>query len=335
MSGEQTGRPASRGDVHHLLREALDSEDRRLDALEERIHALGSLDADEGPNGGRDDEAEIEEARRLVAESGGFLRQLQEQVELLEASGRGTSRPAPDPRPVEPSGSGPRPVRGAPGPPSDASARPAPERTERYDLTSAFGGGGGEAGEEPAWARVLRSGQERLLAALERVEMLGRRHLEALDRVRAGGDALDPGGLAARAERAERALDEARAELASRDRRLAALEARVADVAAGRTAPAAGAARAATQALRRELRRSGGIGRAAAAVRETFADVAPGAAEADPAALDSLQERLVAMGDEHQALVEGHARLLERLVGVVAELQRGRSGPVSRPGDPR
>lgn len=142
--------------LHRLLQEALRDEGQRLEALEERVRRLRSAQDTarrEPPRpalleGDAVSESEIEAARRLLAESGRQLRELEERLldldpEELERGADAASAPADRPPPFDASGELERPANGRS---SHEDERPA-FRPPRFDPDD---GRSSAAGEEAA-----------------------------------------------------------------------------------------------------------------------------------------------------------------------------------------
>jgi len=205
---------------------------------------------------------------------------------------------APPPQPELP----PEPeVLAAPLGPSWVDETPTPSGSlSRHDLEAFFGARGGE----PAWVQRLLQGQQRVAQALEKLEQVASRTLRALE-----GWPADP-SLVARAEHAERALAEAQLESSARAKRLEALEARL-------TAPAPAASAGPELGQLVELLRQADQAQTARHLRAAL-----GQAPAKPPRVtqaEGLRDELLAMSAEHQALVEAHARLLDRMLTVFEE----------------
>lgn len=180
-----TSRSTSR-EVQRLLADALEGEDARLLALEQR---LGQLQAERsraasrpeiattethasGPAAEEEDPVQdLNEARRLVAESGRYLRELERSIEALEQPARPAWPEPPPPAPPPAASDGwerPTPVR------EGSSSQPRPSDPARHELGRVFAPSSAPAAGEPAWARAMVSAQERTLVALERLaEALG------------------------------------------------------------------------------------------------------------------------------------------------------------------
>lgn len=153
--------------LHRLLQEALSDESKRLEALEERVRRLRSAQdtarreppRPAAPEGDTVSESEIEAARRLLAESGRQLRELEERLldldpeeleravdpeELERTVDMDLAPPAPAYRPplFDSSGELDRPANGRAAHEDDRPALRAP----RFDADD--GGSGGTSSEE-------------------------------------------------------------------------------------------------------------------------------------------------------------------------------------------
>lgn len=296
--GRETRGAAVSAEVQRLLQDALEGEDERLLALERR---LGQLQAQRArgaaptpaPDPAPAPEApslrpappaapplELAEARRLVDESGRYLRELERSIEVLERE----EDEAPEPPP---------PPAGAPLPRARASgSQGRPSDPGRHELGRVFAPGGGGSGVpegEPAWARALVDAQERTLAALERLEQT----------LHAGQERLEASVAAARvpAASAEAAPP---AELPGPARAVGprpseALRARLSQAPQEGVAPVRGA------------------------LAETVRGAAPPATSARHARTEHGPRRaaLLELAGEQQALLATQVRLLERLLALV------------------
>lgn len=297
------------------------------------------------PAAGQLDDPRLEAARRLLAESGQGLRQLE--ACLSRAPAWDDSEAPADERDAfwsAADGHAPAAASDAvdddPPPPPPVPAReraagPRPRDVEasRFGLERAFGGGDGGAVQdrEPAWARALREDHARGLEALARVEELlvelGKTVAAVLER---SASAPPPQRrereLEERAARAERERDDLRRIVAERSQRIARLEALVEQVMAApgpavpppslvqpvTTATPRGSRRppaAPSEALRRTLLASPEASNTAS--RRALEALRPVVADDERA---RLRAALVQIGARHQQLVEEHAALLERLV---------------------
>ncbi len=161
-------REESSAALHRLLQETLADEGRRLEALEERVRRLRSrqhtqrpLERSEREEGDAVTDGEIEAARRLLAESGAQLRELEEKLLRLEEPA-----PAPGFRPpvfdadsgaaAEAAGSGHDPEHPEPlfvDAEEEAPAAPRAFAPPSFDAESGRAGGDSGAFRRPAEAR--------------------------------------------------------------------------------------------------------------------------------------------------------------------------------------
>lgn len=314
-------RSAVSEEVQRMLQEALEGEDQRLVALERR---LGQLRAERWRPDGREpagvgadarhndlelgppllppqppppapappeEPLDLDEARRLVAESGRYLRELERSIQAMEGA-------APDAEPDEP----PDFSRVQPIPASVRGGDRHLHDPARHELGRVFGAQGPQEAE-PAWAQALVAAQERTLAAVERLGEVLARVVPTPDDRRAE-ELVQPGWqLAQRVEELERRLPEPAPRVSARDP----------EVPSSRAAPRSGV----SARLRAHLSSAAPrpLDPARAALAQALAGTPPLAAP--PPRREPAREELIHLAGEHQALVMGQVRLLERLIALL------------------